>query len=441
MKHALSKNSLLSLLIAVLFCAGSLPATAGAEEFLTIRALRADRTPDADKIFNTAAPDTVFRLKKLSPAQYAEALRLPDVDRKRLAEKKRLRPEEYHYTLESAAAQSSKETEKAHKDASGGTEGAAETDGKEASPGDSSFFATVSPAGRIEFIFRHSNRENGVYEVLLEPLRDGRSGRQILHFLADPATGRMTLLSRHSNAPSRTGIRVHSRLTDRQERITTVAIPDGAILDLFGEVPFSGGLPSLWRIAVFRWAEGSGASLAGMPGAAPDSCLVIPSFTPKAVREWKIRALDSALKSFFTVQREAKASRMDQYLNGLIGNCKAFGFWKKMYRIPVRLGSAGWFSDMYLARLPRSSPEELSADLETTSGKEDGPGQRIREYQKDITELGVKIRKSFENPLLLDSAMRCFWERFRDWEYERDRLRLEAIRDRTFSKKFLEDLL
>lgn len=405
---------------------------------IVIHAVRGKRDIDPQKIFASGNPDSVAKLKKLSKEEYAKALRLSDLDRKNIAARKNKKSEEYHYTLESAFEQSRKEQERAMNDPDETTESRKRPE-QNAAAGESSFFVSATPDGTLAFFFKHSTSHHGVYEIFLEPLQNGRFGRQNVHLLADAENNSITLLSRHyySPDPSNPDIRfftrpfnIHSYPAGKQGRITTFIIPDEFLLKLFGEIPFRGGISTVLKIAVFRWADGEGASLQGAPGSAGNTYLELPAISPKAEKDLKIKAMG-----------KCSSNANQKHLNQICTDYKSLPFYKKVFHVTARLGFPGWFSDYYLVEKKRLLPKELPIDSDNAkqiSDRED-PGWRIREHQENMMELGRQIRDSFGNSLLLDAALRYDWEKFNHPISELNSLRLEAIRDRVFGKKFLDE--
>lgn len=409
--------------------------SAAGGETLTVNAVKNAKTDwdSAQKIFTENSPAVVFQLRDLSKKEVSRAFALPDTDRSQFGVVKSAVQDEYHYTLDSAAEQAAKEQEK---DKEGDTE-------EKAAPnvqtfGNSAFYVAAS-GGSLTFMFKNSTKSNGVYEIILEPMDQANFGRQGLHLLYHQGSGTIQSLNwvpRERGNP-RILYRSESCPTDDSGRITAIGVSWQAFYTLTGDIPVR-QKSSVWKLGVYRWLNGEGQSLGGIPHESANTYLVLPPISAKDIDSIKRSALELAINGFFYVDQK-KGNYTAGRLSYIISQRRQLAFWKERFGVIYRLGFPLTFSEYYMPGMKRIVPKDeigLEADA---AKKEDEPGWRIREFQENMELLGNFIKGNDGNSMLIDAMIRRDLGKFAYPETDLDMLRKEAISDRIFGPLFLEE--
>ncbi len=425
--------------LAAALAAGGL--TALAQDAVTVMAEPSGKTDpaSAEKIFAAKSEAHVFPLTPLSKAQLDAVKKLPDANRFAGFTGKK-EENEYRYTLESAAEQADREKEKIQ--AVGDEQEAVAS----AEAGNAMFYAVVNTGG-ISFVFLNSNDQPGRYEVMLTPAEAGRFGHQGLHFFLNQ-DGTYELAGWKYIAANRSRVNMDGKTpwmqpgcqsaTSRTEKggvITRITIPWGIVYRLTGEVPLRSERAAQWHISVFRWAETGSASLRGIPHENVNTFLSFPAFSQKQENGVKSGLLNQSVTSFYAVDRKTGTHYARHYLGYLQIQKNALPIYKERFQVKWRFGYPMTFAEYYLTGLPRQIAKESLGDAEKTAEE----NFRIMEWEEQMELRGNFLRKQAENQAILDELIRLEYERFAYPVLGFEELQQEAIRDRTFSDKFLEE--
>ncbi len=393
----------------------------------------------AEKIFSEKDGKYVFTLTPLTPAQLDAVRRLPDMNRFKSFSAKKVESE-YRYTLDSAAEQAEKETEKmlAH-----------ETDLKSSASGQAgtSMFYTVINPGGITFVFRNSSDQPGRYEIMLTPQETGRFGTQGIHLtLTQDAVLELKgwqYISSDRTQANMNGSRIHMRniyplasgKTDDGGILTRITIPWENIFRLTGDVPMRSERSALWNLSVFRWSENGSATLSGLPYENTGTCLVFPPFKPKQESGVKSGILNRAVSGFYGINTKLGTHYANHYLKYLLQQKNALPFYKERFYVKWRYGYPMTFAEYYLTGHPRRIAKEIPGDPEKTAEE----NSRIMEWEEGMVLRGNFIRTQAENQAIADELLRLEYERFAYPVLGFEELQQEAIGGRVFSDKFLEE--
>ncbi len=410
--------------------------TAAAEEAIVIKPVQgADAGKSADALFQSGNP-AVMQLTKLTPREITAVKRLPDADRMELA-KAQSAEDEYHYTLDSAAEQAQKEEEKAK--LGGQRSGASDTDGSALDFGDCRFFTLVNTSG-ITICFEQSNKQPSRYELILTPSESGRYGTQGVHLMFDSSnTGAKSLA--WQNRETNLGRVVTNTPTVDGRQITRLFLSWNDFFNLTGDIILPVDRSMLWSIGIYRWADGEGSSVRGIPhDANANVYLMIPSFTEKQVLNVKSGIINGAVNGYYAVDHKTNISAVNAYCNMVIGDYTSLPFWKERFGVIQRLGYPWNFSELYLAMQGRDFPDELPSGTDKenkVAGEYDG---RLNEYREDINEYANTVRDWAKYAIFCDSVLTREYDIYGNWaNYSMPLLRLIAIMNRTHSEKFLQE--
>lgn len=398
----------------------------------------------AEKLFAEKTPDVVFQLQHLTPEQLTRVAQLPDTDRlSTFSEKKQ--KEEYHYTLDSAADQALKEEEDAGKEDTGDAAAAAAADTKD-QPGTTSFFTAVTRKG-ITFAFCSTTLQPARYEVILSPIEEGRFGGAGLHFWMDQNAVSAKLTGWRCIKPLRytlsiEGNPIHPQITFRPETartgegyiMTKCTVPWGDIYQVLGEVPLKAGRSVQWKLSVFRWAKTGSATLRGIPHEGADTYMMFPVFTPKVAADIKGSVTGEAVSYFYFIDRK-HGNLTRTYFDYMMNQTKSLPFWKERFKVIYRLGFPLSFSEFYLSKFPRKVPKEIIGDSEKTADQ----NFRLMEWEEEMQLRGNVLRTYGSSPALADELLRLETERFGFPLLGYEELQMEAMKDRVFTEKFLQE--
>ena len=383
----------------------------------------------AKEFFEKNEPGLVYPLVKLTPEQLSKVPSLTDINRFSKARKTE-KQEEYHYTLDSAAEQAQKELAKLNE---------AQTVAKKekataVQPGNASFYVSAHGGG-ITFMFYNTTRANATIEIILEPLSSGRFGNQGVHlrYRQNDSRSDVRILGWRYNTG---GVRLRPdvQLMVGGAMISRLTISWGDFYNLIGESPYNAGRSTQWKLGVYRWADENSSTLRGLPYENADTYLILPMFTQKNVADYKRNMIHAAITKFYYVdQKKGNATR--SYLDYVAGQRRALAFYKERFRVIHRIGYPLSFSEYYLAVLPRIVPKEIPDD--ETKTKE--LNFRYLEWQEDMELLGNFLKARSGDSMFQNAMMRYDYEKFSDPEGEFEKLRMEAVRDRFFTEKFLEE--
>ncbi len=435
MKRSVMKKVLLAAVLA----AGGL--TAQAQNTVTVMTEPSGKTDpaSAEKIFSAKNEKYVFPLTPLNKSQLDAVRKLPDVNRFAGFTGKKVEAE-YRYTLESAAEQADREKEKmlemgSEQKADASTEA-----------GNAVFYAAVNTAG-ISFVFLNSNDQPGRYEVMMNPLENGRFGHQGIHFFLNQdgtaelagwkyISANRSQVNMNGNTPwMHPGIQTANSRTEKGGIITRITIPWGIVYRLTGEVPLRSERAAQWRLSVFRWAADGSASLSGIPHENVNTFLSFPAFTQKQENSVKSNMLDGSVIHFYAVDQKKGAHYARHYLGYLQQQKNALPIYKERFHVKWRYGYPMTFAEYYLTGLPRQIAKESLGDAEKTAEE----NFRIMEWEEQMELRGNFLRKQAANQAILDELIRLEYERFAYPVLGFEELQLEAIRDRTFSDKFMDE--
>ncbi len=425
------KNSKLLTLLAIAagFCA-IFRAEASDSGMITIDALKngASDYAAAEKIFATNDPNVVFHLVPLSEKEIGRAKGLPDWNRFSFALKQQAQ-EEYHYTLESAAEQAEKEKQKLEQV---NTKVQKKEDKPDNITGKISFYVTSSRGG-ITFVFRQTGgRSIGTYEIILDPLEANRFGNQGIHLTFQRNSWYGSFLGwKYQESAS---FRPESSLREDGSIITKVTITWDSIYRITGAMLMNVGRTAQWKVGVFRWAKDVSLTLKGIPFAANGTYLMIPPFRQNEVAETKAGMLTGAVTGFYA-EDPKKGNPTKSRFGYMKGQRDSLPFWKERFHVIYRLGYPLSFSEYCLAYFPRRVAKVYVGDDEKT--KENN--LRSVEWQEYMAELGNYLKAHAKDYGMVDAFFLYYYEKFAFIDPNFDALQLEAIRDRTFSDKFLNE--
>lgn len=383
----------------------------------------------AEKLFKENDPNLIYPLTKLTKEQLSKVPSLTDSNRFQGAQKAEAK-EEYRYTLDSAAEQAQKELAKLNE----AEKGVAKKTENKLAPGDAAFYVSASGGG-ITFVFRNSTRADATYEIILEPLASGRFGNQGIHlrFQQNNSHRNVQFLGWRYN-PSEIRLRPDSQLMVGGAMISRVTISWADFYRLIGESPYCAGRSTQWKVGVYRWCNENSSSLRGLPYESANTYLILPMYRQKNVEDYKSGMFHRAITSFYYVdQKKGNATRT--YLGYVVGQRNALAFYKERFRVIHRIGYPLTFSEYYFAILPRIVPKEIPGDEAKTKEL----NFRHLEWQEDMELLGNYLKARANDSMFQDAMLRYEYEKFADPQIEFEKLRMEAMRDRFFTEKFLEE--
>ncbi len=431
-----------SLIKYLLLAAAVLPFAGAAQEMITVAAEPSGKVDpaSAEKIFAEKNGAHVFSLKPLTDEQIRQVTVLPDANRLAMFTSKKVE-DEYRYTLDSAAEQAEKETEKVQ--AHHADQRMVDT---AKGAGEISFYAAVNTSG-ISFVFLNSNDQPGRYEVIMNPLEPGRFGTQGIHFfLNQDGTAEMTgwqyisanrsQVNMTGNTPwMHPGLQTTSTRTEAGGYLTRITIPWNIVYRVTGDVPFRSERAARWQLGVFRWAESGSASLAGIPHENRNTYLVFPAFSRKQENGVKSGMLDHSVGSFYSVNQKKGAHYTGEYFGYLRQQKNSLPFYEERFYVKWRYGFPMSFAEYYMTGMPRQIEKESLGDAEKTAEE----NFRMLEWEEQMELRGNFLRKQAENLAISDELIRLEYERFAYPVLGYEELQLEALRDRTFTEKFLEE--
>ena len=209
----------------------------------------------------------------------------------------------------------------------------------------------------------------------------------------------------------------------------------GSLMKAMGEYPIKGGVPAQWKISVYRWCPGYGATLRGIPYENADTYLNTPAFLQKDELNAKSGMIHGSVTGFYSVDPK-KGNAVENNLNYIINNRRNLIFYCERFGLKPKHIYPRTFSEYYLADKVRMQPKEFPGEPKKTVEA----NYRLFEWQEEMIEVGGFIKAQSMNAAFVDTLIRYELKRFANPEGEFHRMRMEAMRDHTFSDDLMKEI-